>query len=382
MDHISILGMSSVSALGSISAVVRENYSAGQALFSKTTTPSGPVAVARLSQQLEQEVEQLAQQNPNYKRLDRTALLAILAARGSMDGMQIKGKWGVNIGSSRGATGLFEKYHQDFINRGEAHTLSSPTTTLGNVSTWVAQDLQLPAMSLGHSVTCASAMHAVLNGIAWLGSGMVQAMLVGGTEAPLTAFTIAQMQALNLYSKNTDGFACRALDLDKTANTMVLGEAAATAVLVLGDHPQAQGRICGFGWGTETLDHHTSLSKQADCFQDSMKMALTAAGLEIVDAVVMHAPGTILGDKAEYRALQEVFGSNLPYLVSNKHLIGHTLGTSGMLSLELAMLMLQQQDCPVNPFLEQAIEKPQQFKTVMINAVGFGGNAVSLIVCK
>ena len=224
--------MSSVSALGSISAVVRENYSAGQALFSKTTTPSGPVAVARLSQQLEQEVEQLAQQNPNYKRLDRTALLAILAARGSMDGMQIKGKWGVNIGSSRGATGLFEKYHQDFINRGEAHTLSSPTTTLGNVSTWVAQDLQLPAMSLGHSVTCASAMHAVLNGIAWLGSGMVQAMLVGGTEAPLTAFTIAQMQALNLYSKNTDGFACRALDLDKTANTMVLGEAAATAVLV------------------------------------------------------------------------------------------------------------------------------------------------------
>lgn len=340
------------------------------------------VPVSSISETVEAELVALSGSNSNYKRLDRTVLLAMLAARNTLRNFSTEtDRWGVNIGSSRGATGLFEAYHNEFLNEGQAHTLSSPTTTLGNVSTWVAQDQHLKGMTLAHSVTCATAMHAVLNGIAWLKADMADAMLVGGTEAPLTPFTIAQMEALKLYTKQEGPFPCRALDLDKSTNTMVLGEAAATAVLIKGKHPDAQAMICGYGWGSEPLEHHTSLSKQADCFQSSMTQALDGAGLQTVDAVIMHAPGTVLGDQAELAALKKVFGDRLPFLTSNKSMVGHTLGTSGMLSMELGVLFLNNNKLVADRFYDQAIEQSKPVKTVMVNAVGFGGNAVSIILC-
>jgi len=95
----------------------------------------------------------------------------------------------------------------------------------------------------------------------------------------------------------------------------------------------------------------------------------------------MHAPGTLKGDSAEYKAVQKVFGETLPLLTSNKWKIGHSLGASGLLSLELAVLMLQQQlfiPVPYLPIIQQ--NKPLQ--KILINAVGFGGNAVSILVSK
>jgi 3-oxoacyl-(acyl-carrier-protein) synthase len=61
-------------------------------------------------------------------------------------------------------------------------------------------DLQSSGPEISHSITCSTALHAVLNGIAWLKSGMVDKFFSGGSEAPLTDFTIAQMRALKIYS--------------------------------------------------------------------------------------------------------------------------------------------------------------------------------------
>jgi 3-oxoacyl-(acyl-carrier-protein) synthase len=58
------------------------------------------------------------------------------------------------------------------LDTGKAQTLAS-TTTLGNISSWVAHDLQSSGPEISHSITCSTALHAVLNGIAWLKSGMV-----------------------------------------------------------------------------------------------------------------------------------------------------------------------------------------------------------------
>ena len=113
-------------------------------------------------------------------------------------------------------------------------TLSSPTTTLGNISSWVAHDLQTKGPEISHSITCSTALHALINGVAWLKSGMANKFLVGGSEAPLTPFTIAQMKAMRIYAKGNSDYPCRAMDLQKKQNTMVLGEAASIACLELG----------------------------------------------------------------------------------------------------------------------------------------------------
>ena len=58
---------------------------------------------------------------------------------------------------------------------------------------------------------------------------------------------------------------------------------------------------------------------------------------------------------------------------------GHTLGASGGLSLELAIHMLQHQEFISIPFLN-AQKHPNHIKKILVNAVGFGGNAVSILV--
>jgi len=310
-------------------------------------------------------------------------LYSIYVARKAikMAGWKSSDNFGINIGSSRGATKLFEKYHKSFLENNHAETLSSPTTTLGNISSWLAHDLQTNGPEISHSITCSTGLHSVMNGITWLLSGMSNKFLVGGSEAPLTSFTIAQMKALKVYAKVNQKYPCQALNLAKKQNTMVLGEGAGVLCLEKGLKDNAIAIIQGIGYATEVLTHNVSISTEAECFQKSMKMALNGVDLKEVDVIVMHAPGTIKGDASEVKAIQKIFGVNMPLLTSNKWKLGHTFATSGILSIELAILMLKNQKFISVPFIEKQKQK-QNIKKILVNAVGFGGNAVSVLLSK
>ena len=385
---IAITAVASFSALGKTSDEVWKEYLTPKSLIVEKQIGNSTSLVAPLSEVLVQDVQTLRNSDLKYKALDNSVLYAILASREAVE----KADWqdsvfGINIGSSRGATQLFEKHHQEFLETGKTPTLASPTTTLGNISTWVAHDLKSQGPELSHSITCSTALHALLNGIAWLQAGMADKFLVGGSEAPLTAFTIAQINALKIYAnpKNTrteqSEWACRALDLNKTRNSMVLGEGAAMACLELGKKQNALAYVTGFGYATDDLQHNISITDEAECFQKSMKMALQNVSLDEVDVIVMHAPGTIKGDKSEYKAIQKVFGAQLPMLTTNKWKIGHTFGASGMLNVEMALLMIEHQEFIGVPFVTN-LSSRKAIRNVLINAVGFGGNAVSILVSK
>ena len=113
-----------------------------------------------------------------------------------------------------------------------------------------------------------------------------------------------------------------------------------------------------------------------------MEMALKNANLSKVDSIVMHAPGTMKGDASEYKAIQNIFGTEIPHLISTKFTTGHSFGASGALSLELAILMLQKNQLIQFPYESLTSGKPKSVNTIMINATGFGGNAVSIILSK
>ncbi|WP_232731553.1 beta-ketoacyl synthase N-terminal-like domain-containing protein [Tenacibaculum sp. SZ-18] len=339
--------------------------------------------VARISQHNMKNIDEIRNSDNKYKNLDNTVLLAIYASRKAMKDANWKegDDFGINIGSSRGATALFEKYHQEFLVKGISSTLSSPTTTLGNISSWIAHDLKSSGPEISHSITCSTALHSLLNGVAWIQSGMCDKFLVGGSESPLTDFTIAQMKALKVYSKETEGNPCKAFDLNKTKNTMVLGEGAAVVCLENEINEKTIAKIEGVGYATEVLKHNTSVTANAECFQKSMKMACKNIDLNEIDVIVMHAPGTIKGDSSEVSAIEKVFGNHRPFLTTNKWKIGHTFGASGLLNLELGLLMLQHQKAIEVPFAEKQ-RQPKQFNKILVNAVGFGGNAVSVLISK
>lgn len=381
-NPISITGISSISPLGISSEEIWNLYkqSSHQITFEDFAGSIAPVA--KLNSISRKEIEKLKEKNSQYASLDDSVLFALLAARNAVKdanwGDEVD--FGINVGSSRGATSLFEKYHKEFIETNQSSTLSSPTTTLGNVSSWIAQDLGSNGPDISHSITCSTALHAVLNGVAWLQSGLSNKFLVGGSEAPLTPFTIAQMKALKIYaSESKDPYPCQAMNWDKTSNTMFLGEGAGVACLENGILENAIALITGIGYATESLTHNISISTNADCFQKSMKMALGTTKVEAVDAVVLHAPGTVKGDQAEYNAIKAVFGEAVPALTTNKWKIGHTFGASGILSMELAVLMMKHQEFISVPYIKHNVI-PKKLNKIMVNAVGFGGNAVSILL--
>lgn len=383
LHPISITGFSSISPLGSSEEEVWNAYlKENEHCITQIEVNNEAISVSALSMDSAAFLEEVRNSVSHYKDVDKTVLMALYAARKAMQqaGWEKGSHFGINMGSSRGATALFEQYHAEFLEKGKTSTLSSPTTTLGNIASWIANDLQSKGPEISHSITCSTALHAILNGVAWLTSGLTDKFMVGGSEAPLTPFTIAQMKALKIYTQNNEAeFPCRALDLDKTRNQMFLGEGAAVFCLEKGIKSNVNAVITGIGYATELLTHNISISTNADCFQQSMGMALANTEASEVDAIVMHAPGTIKGDSSEYNAIKAVFGMKTPFLTTNKWKIGHSFGASGALSFEMAILMLQKQQLIAVPFISAQVE-PKTIKKILVNAVGFGGNAVSILI--
>lgn len=379
---IAITSISSLSALGATATAVWQNYLSQKTCITEQTIGKQTVPAAVLPDFLKNDLQQLRNSDKKYAVLDNSVLFAIYAARNAVKKANWTGDavFGINIGSSRGATQLFEKSYSEFLTTNKTPVLTSPTTTLGNISSWVAHDLQSQGPTISHSVTCSTALHALLNGVAWLRAGMADKFLVGGSEAPLTPFTLAQMQALKIYSNlNTSTYPCKALDLNKKSNTMVLGEGAAMACLEIGERPNALCYVEGIGYANDLLQHSLSISDEAECFQKSMAMAMQNVNKEEIDVIVMHAPGTVKGDQSEMKAIQKLFNNQMPLLTTNKWKIGHTFGASGMLSIEMAVVMLQHQKFIEVPFIDNKTNH-RPIKKILVNAVGFGGNAVSVLL--
>jgi 3-oxoacyl-[acyl-carrier-protein] synthase II len=385
-EKIIITGMGSISSMGSTQEEIWKNYCTQTTRITPCCFNNCDTWVGKLHPNQEELLKNLRKENPQFRRLDKTVLLSIISARQAVK----NAGWGeeknisINLGSSRGATQLFEKYHKNFVQNKEDRLtpLVSPTTTLGNISSWVAYDIGSKGASFSHSITCSTALHSILNGIAWLTSGMTTKFMAGGAEAPLSDFTIAQMRALRIYSEEKGSFPSLPIEKNKTTNSLVLGEGAAVFCLEKDKGQHRQATIQGFGFSTELIEHNVSLSAEAECLKEAMKMALKNANLETVDSIVMHAPGTLKGDVSEYKAIQHLFGEKIPHLISTKYTTGHTFGASGAISIELAILMLKNKKLINLPFESFSVGNKNNPTNIMVNATGFGGNAVSIILSK
>ncbi|KUG07216.1 beta-ketoacyl synthase N-terminal-like domain-containing protein [Solirubrum puertoriconensis] len=393
---VSALGTAAVAPVSAASPFTARSLGAQQA-------PVGSIPAAE-----EELLQALRRQQPAFRQLDRTVLLGLLAARtarmqagwhsedelsGNPSSDMQAALLTVSIGSSRGATGRFEEFHNSYLTEGSVPAAASPLTTLGNVASWVAFDAGSQGAALSHSSTCSSAFQALGNAVAWLRAGMAQRFLAGGTEAPLTNFTLAQMQALGIYSPfGAEQWPCQ--PGAGAPNTFVLGEGAAVFALErLGPEAlQAERKqrnapllvLEGVGFGFEAIPSKTGLSPDGQHFQRAMREALQQANCQPheVDALVLHSPGTTAGDAAERRAVHAIFSGQLPACTSNKWLVGHTLGASAALSLNYACELLLGAAPAALPFATWINEHPVQkpLRRIMVNAAGFGGNAASTIV--
>jgi 3-oxoacyl-[acyl-carrier-protein] synthase II len=391
-----IRGLSTISAVGATSDDWRAALALERAPVDRPhTLNSRPVFP--LAQTLEASVSAVRQEHA-FEKLDRAALLALVAAQRTLESLTHDHKPGcIAIGSSRGPTGAIEKTLAAFKS-GEARVppLTSPVTTAGNLSAWVAQAYlarrgdelpSTPLASISTSMTCSSAFHSLLVARSFVLSGMAECALFGGTEACLTPYSVAQFEALRIYSAGEGAWPCTPLSAElNEANSVAIGEGAGVALLTPDDGIAQPGdlRLLGVGWALERIPSATGISDDGQAFERAMGMAasqLGPLGIRGVDAVIAHAPGSRKGDQAECKAIQRVFPGAT--LCSTKHLTGHTYGASGMLSLELARYLLQGGEWPGLPYPSASRRydsSPGAISVVAVNTAGFGGNAITLIV--
>lgn len=364
----------SISPLGMHYYDVLKNYLSSGHFFSKYKD-NWCAEIAMSDQEI---ISSLQKNTYDYTILDRSVILAMKAAENAFnqyDGN--KNSIGINISSSRGATHLWEKNISEFLSNNTVQTLASPTTSLGNISSWVAHHLDISSYNFSHSMTCSGALFSLLNAAAWLHSNMIEKMLVGASEASITDFTLAQLKSLRIYSQQDSNFPSQAGNVEKKNNTLILGEGAA---MFLMEKPNGKSKFLlkGIGFAMEKIKHSVWVSPEAETCKKAMLQAIESSGNQKIDVIITHTPGTLQGDKAEMKAIKNIFEEDsIPLLTNNKWKIGHTFAASGAMSLEMALLMLENQ-LFFSLFDEENI--PMKINNVLINSLGFGGNAVSVVV--
>jgi 3-oxoacyl-[acyl-carrier-protein] synthase II len=379
-----IKGRGIISALGHLPEVVTKSYETGATNF----RPLNGLPVGAVPPDAEKALTRLLEERRIYRDLDRSVLMAIYAARGAVYAAGWAGdeSISINIGSSRGATGLVETYVQQFQNTGVVPASTSPVTTLGNLSSWVGQDLRSKGAVISHSVTCSTGIQAIANACAWLKSGMAKRFLAGASEAPLTPFTLAQMRAMGIYSDDIESdYPCKPHN-DLGKNTFVLSEGAAVFALELASLQELNTNdvvVEAVGFGFEEIQSKTGISREGKHFEMAMRDALQFVNADSIDLIVMHSPGTLAGDLAELAAIRTVFGDAIPVLSSTKWMTGHTFGASGCISLDYALYLLETQHYTAFPYSNTLpAYQCKSINRMMITAAGFGGNAAALIVSK
>src|SRR5690606_1672503 len=117
-DKISITSIGCISPLVNSTDEVWKNYQFDIHFLTEEQLKGQKAFISELSNESKTKLTKLIEYDNKYKDLDPTVLFAIYASREAVNkaGWKAKDNFGINFGSSRGATSLFEKYHEDFIN--------------------------------------------------------------------------------------------------------------------------------------------------------------------------------------------------------------------------------------------------------------------------
>ena len=109
--------------------------------------------------------------------------------------------------------------------------------------------------------------------------------------------------------------------------------------------------------------------------QQAMQLAISDAEIEQVDLVLSARSGLRELDEAEQAAIEATLGDSVA-VVAPKVILGETFGAAGAFSIAAALGWSR--ECPLPALIQgQARSTP---KTILVNSVGFYGNASTVIV--
>ena len=250
---------------------------------------------------------------------------------------------------------------------------------------------------------CASSTNAIIDAFNYIRLGHADAMVTGGSEAAVTIAGMGGFNAMHALSTRNDDPKTASRPMDAGREGFVLGEGAGALILEEYEHAVARGAkiYCEVGGGGMSADayHITAPHPEGFGAKNVMLNCLRDAGLQPtdVDGVNMHGTSTPLGDVAESKAIQHVFGEHAytMNLNSTKSMTGHLLGAAGAIETISSILSLKHgivpptinhstQDENIDAKLNFTFNVAQKrdMKVVMSNTFGFGGHNACVLVKK
>lgn len=250
---------------------------------------------------------------------------------------------------------------------------------------------------------CASSSHALMNAFDNIRLGRNDVVVSGGTEATILKVAVGGFGAMKALSTRNDdpATASRPFDLDREG--FVLGEGAGVLVLEELEHAKRRGAniLCEMVGAGATADAYHITAPHPDGLGAAsvMRAALADAKMnpDEIDYINVHGTSTPLGDVAEVKAIQQVFGDSIFKLnvSSTKSMTGHLLGAAGAIEAIAGVLSIQHSFVPPtinhftdDPELDARINltfneaQQREVKAVLSNTFGFGGHNGSVILKK
>lgn len=250
---------------------------------------------------------------------------------------------------------------------------------------------------------CASSSHALMNAFDYIRMGRADIIVSGGSEATITKTAVGGFNSMKALSERNDDFATASRPFDKDRDGFVLGEGSGALVLEEYEHAKKRGariyaEVVGAAASADAY-HITAPHPEGAGVINVMNFALEEAGMnpEDIDYVNTHGTSTPLGDVAELKAIEKVFGDHAAKLniSSTKSMTGHLLGAAGAIEAIACVLAMQHDFIPptinhftddpeIDPKFNLTFNEAQQrkVKATLSNTFGFGGHNASVIFRK
>jgi 3-oxoacyl-[acyl-carrier-protein] synthase II len=250
---------------------------------------------------------------------------------------------------------------------------------------------------------CASSTNAIIDAFNLIRLGKADAIVTGGSEAAVNEMGMGGFNALKALSTRNDSPETASRPFDAERDGFVLGEGAGALILEEYEHAIKRGakiyaEVIGGGMSGDAY-HMTAPHPEGLGARNTMKSAIEDAEIDAseIDYVNVHGTSTPLGDVAEVKAIQAVFGEHAYNLniSSTKSMTGHLLGAAGAIEA-IACVMAVKNDL-IPPTINHFNDDPEldsrlnftfnqaQKRVVNValsNTFGFGGHNTSVIVKK
>jgi len=263
----------------------------------------------------------------------------------------------------------------------------------------IAIELGLRGPNMSIATACASSSNAIGEAAAMIRHGVADVMISGGAEAGINKLAIAGFGNMGALSQRNDDPQRASRPFDKDRDGFVAGEGAAVLILESEEHARRRGariyaEVLGYGASADAF-HITAPLETGEGAVLAMQTALKDAGIqpEAVNYLNAHGTSTSLNDKAETKAVKQVFGEaayHLP-ISSTKSMTGHLLGAAGALEALFCVKTIEtgyipptinyetpDPDCDLDYVPNQMRRQP--VAVAMSNSFGFGGHNACLIL--